>query len=107
MTNAKAIENIIISNKVYKWWEYLKECLGVDENVIKNIGGYNLTHDELYDWMFDNGYGEEFWSYPFGDLINLVEMANDDWEHHCVIVVCNGIGKFYEVDDDLMERKEN
>ncbi len=84
---------MIKSERIYRWWEYLTECLGVDKSEIADIGGYNLSHDDLRKWMDENGY-YDYWDYSLSEIEHIVD-SKDDFQ--VVVVICDGIGKFWEV----------
>ena len=85
---------MIKSERVYRWWEYLTECLGVDKSEVAEIGGYNLSHDDLRNWMDENGY-DNYWDYPLSEIEHITDNKDD---LQVVVVICNGVGKFWEVD---------
>ena len=85
---------MIKSERVYRWWEYLTECLGVDKGEVAEIGGYNLSHDDLRNWMDENGY-DNYWDYPLSEIEHITDNKDD---LQVVVVICNGVGEFWEVD---------
>lgn len=85
---------MIKSERVYRWWEYLTECLGVDKSEVAEIGGYNLSHDDLRNWMDENGY-DNYWNYPLSEIEHITDNKDD---LQVVVVICNGVGEFWEVD---------
>lgn len=85
---------MIKSERVYRWWEYLTECLGVDKSEVAEIGGYNLSHDDLRNWMDENGY-DNYWNYPLSEIEHITDNKDD---LQVVVVICNRVGEFWEVD---------
>ena len=86
---------MIRSNKIYKWFQYLQEILEIPEAEILDIEGFNLSHEDIKEFLDTFGL-KELRVFEMSEIETILK------ENIEVVIVAsfedgNIIGKFYEV----------